>query len=91
MSRVRMKRNLKSILKYFILVVITAFVTIVIFKFSSLFNRYENNETVHTEVDKQFYRNANNYNQIDWHDLEFINIEKQRTGNIFVSCMNLIL
>jgi len=89
-----MKRNLKSLLKYLIFVVITALVTIVIFKLSTRFNRYENNETIHSKTNianKQLYANKNHDNKIDWHDWEFINIEKQRTGNIFISEMNLIL
>lgn len=89
-----MKRNLKSILKYLIFVVITAFVTTVIFKLSTQFNRYENDETIHGKMDnanKQLYANKNHDNKIDWHDWEFINLEKQQTGNIFISEMNLIL
>jgi len=89
-----MKRNLKSILKYLIFVVITALVTTVIFKLSTQFNRHENNENIHGRMDntnKQLHANKNHDNKIDWHDWEFINLEKQRTGNIFISEMNLIL
>jgi len=84
MYEVKMKRNLKSILKYLIFIVITAIVTTVIFKLSTQFNRYENNETKYgkTDIDsKQLYANKNHNNKIDWHDWEFINIEKQQTGN----------
>jgi len=95
MSEVKMKRNLKSILKYLIFVVITALVTTVIFKLSTQFNQYENNKTIHGKMDianKQLlYANKNHNNKIDWHDWEFTNIEKQRTGNIFISGLNLIL
>jgi len=64
--------------------VITALVTIVIFKLSTQFNRYENDEAIHQKTDfdnKQLYANKNHNNKIDWHDWELTNIEKQRTGN----------
>jgi len=64
--------------------VITALVTTVIFKLSTQFNRYENDKTIHRKTDfdnKQLYANKNPNNKIDWHDWEFTNIEKQRTGN----------
>lgn len=62
---------------------ITALVTTVIFKLSTQFHRYENDETIHqkTDFDKQLYANGNHNNKIDWHDWELTNIEKQRTGN----------
>lgn len=83
MSKVKMKRNIKSILKYLIFVVITALVTTVIFKLSTQFNRYENDETIHRKTDfdnKQLHANKNHNNKIDWHDWKLTNIEKQRTG-----------
>lgn len=79
-----MKRNLKSILKYLIFIVITAFVTTVIFKLSTQFNQYENDNITYgkTDIDyKQLYVNENHNNKVDWHDWEFINKEKQRIGN----------
>jgi len=88
-----MKRNLKSILKYLLFIVITALVTTVIFKLSTQFNRYENNKSMHGKTniaDKQLYTNKNHNNKIDWHDWEFTNREKQRIGNIFIRGMNFI-
>jgi len=64
--------------------VITALVTTVIFKLSTQFNRYENDETIHRKTDfdnKQLHANKNHNNKIDWHDWKLTNIEKQRTGN----------
>ncbi|CAH1724071.1 unnamed protein product [Aphis gossypii] len=78
-----MKRNLKSILKYLLFIVITALVTTIIFKLSTQFNRYGNNKSMREKMDiadKQLYINDNYDNKIDWHDWEFANREKQRIG-----------
>ncbi|VVC40291.1 Nucleotide-diphospho-sugar transferases,Glycosyltransferase 2-like,Ricin B, lectin [Cinara cedri] len=85
MARVKMKRNLKSILKYFIFILTTVFLTIVIFKLFKQFDQHNNNNNNNDDVQlekvfarKQLY--SNQTNKIDWHDWEFINLEKQRTG-----------
>lgn len=78
-----MKRNLKSILKYLLFIVITALVTTIIFKLSTQFNRDGNNKSMRGKMDiadKQLYINNNYDNKIDWHDWEFANREKQRIG-----------
>lgn len=73
-----MKRNFKSLLKYLIFILITAFITTVIFKLSKL----RNNGVIILKTniaDKQLYY-ARNTSKIDWHDWEFIRMEKLRTG-----------
>jgi len=89
-----MKRNLKSILKYLLFIVITALVTTIIFKLSTQFNRDGNNKSMRGKMDianKQLYINNNYDNKIDWHDWEFANREKQRIGNIFIRRIHFIL
>jgi hypothetical protein len=80
-----MKRNLKSILKYLFFILITAFVTIVIFKLTIRINQHENNDTkqLMTAVILNEKLNSNNIPMIDWHDRDLINVEKLRTGNIY--------
>lgn len=80
-----MKRNLKSILKYLFFILITAIVTIVIFKLTIQLNQHDNNDTkqLMAAVIANEKLNSNNILMIDWHDRELINIEKLRTGNIY--------
>lgn len=90
MARVIMKRNLKSILKYLIFILTTIFLTIVVFKLLKQFNRYNSND-IHLEkviARKQLY--SNRTTKVDWHDWEFINLEKQRTGKIIISIVEYI-
>jgi len=78
-----MKRNFKSILKYFIFILITAFVTTVIFKLSKKIDQHDNSDFIQAKraiVNKQL--DSNQIPKIDWHDWEFINLEKLRTGKI---------
>lgn len=86
-----MKRNLKSILKYFILIIITVLVTSVIFKLFKRNYQNENHDIVQWEtnhVDKHYY--LSKFSKIDWHDWKFIHLEKQRTGKIvFITLLKL--
>lgn len=78
-----MKRNLKSILKYLIFILITIFLTIIVFKLLKQLNQHNSNDDIHLETfiaSKQLY--SNQTAKIDWHDWEFINMEKLRTGKI---------
>lgn len=77
-----MKRNLKSILKYFVCILITALVTTVIFKLSKQLYRIDDDGIVQWETNHADKQYSNQFSKIDWHDWEFINVEKQRTGNI---------
>lgn len=80
-----MKRNLKSIFKYLFFILITAFVTTVIFKLTIQLSQHENNDTKQLVaaaiVNKKI--NSNNIPTIDWHDRHLISMEKLRTGKIY--------
>lgn len=92
-ARIEMKRNFKSILKYLIYILITALVTTVVFKLSKKLDKNASkNIYVQLEpvADKQI--NSNPFPIIDWHDWEFINKEKLRTGNtIIIILLNTIV
>lgn len=77
-----MKRNLKSILKYFIFILITVILTTILFKLFKQFNQYDENG-VQLEVINNIANNqlrSNKALKVDWHDWELINMEKLRTG-----------
>lgn len=78
-----MKRNLKSILKYFIFILVTVLVTIVVFKLSKHLDQNFDNELQLMAtgiIQKQLY--SNETDKIDWHDWQLINKEKLQTGKI---------
>lgn len=80
-----MKRNFKSILKYFAFVLATALVTTVIFKLLKKVDQRDNNDFIWTDTaaanNKRLHSNIQTAD-VDWHDWEFINMEKLRTGKI---------
>lgn len=79
-----MKRNLKSILKYFVFILITVLVTTVVFKLSKKLDQNTNNALkLATAISsKQLY--LDKIPKIDWHDKQFNNLEKLRTGKIIL-------
>lgn len=84
-----MKRNFKSLLKYLIYILITVLLTTVVFKLSKQYDQYDqyNDDAVQKKspiANKQIY--LNQISEIDWHDWEFINVEKQRTGTLTSVC-----
>lgn len=79
-----MKRNFKSIVKYLVLILITALATTVFFKLSKLFDNNDGSNMLleMAVASKQSY--SNQTLKIDWHDWELISMEKLRTGKIIL-------
>lgn len=88
-----MKRNFKSLAKYLILISITALVTTVFFKLSKLFDNNNDDANVRSEMavaSKLLYSNRTTL-KIDWHDWEFISMEKLRSGKFILTFNNIFI